>query len=234
VAELLRIEESGMNALVNKIIRDKITKEENKPFGNYADTNLETNNQEDTIVDTPEALLLNKDELNERALVRCLIEFGHLEWTPEQKVADYLLQQIEENDLDGLMENPTLQQVVQLYIEWYKAGKAPDEKTYLYLENRQVSELVIQLMSNDTEISPNWKEKYEAHIPTRAELFREEVISCLNYLKLRKIKRMIIENQQELMNSTDPDDQMVILRTHSHLKAVEIELTKDLGTVIYR
>jgi DNA primase len=45
---------------------------------------------------------------------------------------------------------------------------------------------------------------------------------------------MIIENQQELMNSTDPDDQMVILRTHSHLKAVEIELTKDLGTVIYR
>ncbi len=31
-------------------------------------------------------------------------------------------------------------------------------------------------MDINTEISPNWKEHYEGHIPTREELFKEEVI----------------------------------------------------------
>ena len=89
-------------------------------------------------------------------------------------------------------------------------------------------------MSNDAEISPKWKEKYEGHIPTRAELFKEEIISCLNYLKLRKIKKMMLENQLELQHSTNLEEQMLILQTHQHLKQMEIQLTQKLGTVIYK
>jgi DNA primase len=233
VSELLKIEETGMNALVNKIIRDKISKEENK----FTPGPSETNDQQqgdDSLPDSPEELLLNKDELNERALVRCLIEFGQNEWENETTVAAYLLKEIEENELDVMMENQTLLQVLLQYREWYQEGKAPNEKSFLYLENRTLSELVIQLMSNDAEISPKWKEKYEGHIPTRAELFKEEIISCLNYLKLRKIKKMMLENQLELQHSTNPEEQMLILQTHQHLKQMEIQLTQKLGTVIYK
>lgn len=233
VSELLKIEENGMNALVNKIIRDKISKEENK-FIPTTTENIADSDGTEAPAEVPEDILFNKDELNERALVRCLIEFGQNEWETDTKVADYLLKEIEENEIDTLMENKTLQQVIQLYIQWYKEEKAPNEKSYLYLEDRSLSELVIQLMSNDTEISPKWKEKYEGHIPTRAELFREEIVSCLNYLKLRKIKRMMIENQIELQHSTDPQEQMLILQTHQHLKQMEIQITQRLGTVIYK
>lgn len=233
VSELLKIEETGMNALVNKIIRDKISKEENK----FTPAPSENNDQQqgnESLPDSPEELLLNKDELNERALVRCLIEFGQNEWENETNVAAYLLKEIEENELDVMMENQTLLQVLQQYREWYQEGKAPNEKSFLYLENRTLSELVIQLMSNDAEISPKWKEKYEGHIPTRAELFKEEIISCLNYLKLRKIKKMMLENQLELQHSSNPEEQMLILQTHQHLKQMEIHLTQRLGTVIYK
>jgi DNA primase len=233
VSELLKIEETGMNALVNKIIRDKISKEENK----FTPAPSEKNDQQqgnESLPDSPEELLLNKDELNERALVRCLIEFGQNEWENETNVAAYLLKEIEENELDVMMENQTLLQVLQQYREWQQEGKAPNEKSFLYLENRTLSELVIQLMSNDAEISPKWKEKYEGHIPTRAELFKEEIISCLNYLKLRKIKKMMLENQLELQHSSNPEEQMLILQTHQHLKQMEIQLTQRLGTVIYK
>ena len=233
VSELLKIEETGMNALVNKIIRDKISKEENK-FTPAPSENNEQQQGNESLPDSPEELLLNKDELNERALVRCLIEFGQNEWGNETNVAAYLLKEIEENELDVMMENQTLLQVLQQYREWYQEGKAPNEKSFLYLENRTLSELVIQLMSNDAEISPKWKEKYEGHIPTRAELFKEEIISCLNYLKLRKIKKMMLENQLELQHSSNPEEQMLILQTHQHLKQMEIQLTQKLGTVIYK
>ncbi len=233
VSELLKIEETGMNALVNKIIRDKISKEENK-FTPAPSENNEQQQGNESLPDSPEELLLNKDEHNERALVRCLIEFGQNEWENETTVAAYLLKEIEENELDVMMENQTLLEVLLQYREWYQEGKAPNEKSFLYLENRTLSELVIQLMSNDAEISPKWKEKYEGHIPTRAELFREEIISCLNYLKLRKIKKMMLENQLELQHSTNPEEQMLILQTHQHLKQMEIQLTQKLGTVIYK
>jgi DNA primase len=94
--------------------------------------------------------------------------------------------------------------------------------------------VIINLMDTNTEISPNWKNHYEGHIPTREDLFKEEVFSTLNYLKLRKIKRLIVENQQDLEKATDPEEQMIYMQTHQHLKEMEIEITKKVGTVIYK
>ena len=41
-------------------------------------------------------------------------------------------------------------------------------------------------------------------------------------------------NQRDLEKSTIPEEQMVLVQTHQHLKQLEIELTKQLGTVIFR
>ncbi|MES2890723.1 MAG: hypothetical protein V4725_01890, partial [Bacteroidota bacterium] len=65
-------------------------------------------------------------------------------------------------------------------------------------------------------------------------LYKEEVFSTLNYLKLRKIKRMMDENQRDLEKATSSEEQLVLLQTHQHLKQVEIDLTKKLGTVIFK
>ena len=94
--------------------------------------------------------------------------------------------------------------------------------------------MVIKIMETDTDISPNWKDHYEGHIATREDLYREEVFSTLNYLQLRKIKRLIAENQSELERSADPEEQLFLMQTHQHLKQLEIELTRLLGTVIYK
>ncbi|HNP54563.1 MAG TPA: hypothetical protein PKK69_08090, partial [Ferruginibacter sp.] len=61
-----------------------------------------------------------------------------------------------------------------------------------------------------------------------------EVISTLTYLKLRKIKKMIAENQAELERSTDSEEQLVLLQTHQLLKQMEMELTQTIGTVILK
>ena len=41
-------------------------------------------------------------------------------------------------------------------------------------------------------------------------------------------------NQRDLEKATSPEEQMILVQTHQHLKQIEIELTKQLGTVIYR
>lgn len=229
-SQLLKIEESGLHALVNKFIREKIGKEENRneraAFEQASTPVSETDNEV--------MALFNRDEMNERAMVRSLLEFGLKEWDEQQKVVDHVFKEIEANQLEEMIDNKDLVKILNTYKAWYDNGIEPDPKNFLYHDDLAMSALVVSLMDFNYEISPNWKEHFEGHIPTREELYKEEVFSTLNYLKLRKIKRLIAENQLELEKAVDPDEQMVMVEMHQHLKSLEIELTKHLGTVIFR
>ena len=118
-----------------------------------------------------------------------------------------------------------------IYKKWYDEDRKPTGQSFVYYEDKELSDLVINLMQSDTELSNNWKTRYEGHIPTRGELFKEEVFSSLNYLKLRKLKKMINENQLEMQQAATAEEQMSYVVTHQILKNLEIELTRQLGTV---
>jgi DNA primase len=62
----------------------------------------------------------------------------------------------------------------------------------------------------------------------------EVIMSAIHYLKLRKIKRMLLENQQDMEKSQSTEDFGVLLQTHEHLKQMEIALSKQSGSVIIR
>ena len=123
---------------------------------------------------------------------------------------------------------------MRAYKTYYDEGLEPTAKMFLYNEDTQMSALVVGLMDEPHELSPNWKEVFEGKINTRDDLYREEVFSTLNYLKLRKIKRMIEENQRDLEKFHTPEEQLMLLQVHQHLKQMEIELTRQMGTVIFR
>ena len=237
-SEILKIEESGLHALVNKFIREKVTKEETRVNRDQrfaeASNPIATGTEQYNETDADVTALFNKDEIHEQAMIRSLLEFGLKQWNEEQKVAEYIFKEIEENQLEELIDNKELIRVMQTYKAWYDAGIEPTAKNFLYHEDQQMSSLVVSIMDFNYEISPNWKEHFEGHIATRDELFAEEVFSTLNYLKLRKIKRLMDENQRDLEKSTVAEDQMILVQTHQHLKQMEIELTRQMGTVIFR
>ena len=235
VSEMLKIEEAGLNDLVNKFIREKIQKEDNREQTNSILKN------EDNALSHPQSdqenkldSLFNKDEFQERAIVRSLLEFGLKKWNEEITVAEYIFEQMDENDLVAMIENPVLIQIIDSYRNLFNQGESPTKNNFLYFEDEMVSRLVISLMDTQTEISARWKEHLEGEILTREDLFKEEVISTLSYFKLRKIKKLIDENQKELEKSTDEGDQFLYLKTHVELKMEEQLITKRLGTVIFK
>ena len=230
VSEILKIEETGFNALVNKFIRNKVSKEQQKNFtpqsNDFPENQIEVENETDS--------LFNKDEMHERAMVRSLIDFGLKEWDDAKTVAEFMFAEIDENDLDGLIDNKELVNLINTYRTWYKEGIEPTIKTFLYHENNELNALVLKVMETEQEISPNWKEFYDGPLPNREDLYMEEVKSTLTYLKLRKVKRLILENQTELEKINDVQEQIIMMQTHQHLKQMEMELTRQLGTVIYK
>ena len=240
-SEILKIEESGLHALVNKFIREKINKEETRVSREQRFAEEPTDNVQSSEIENDVTALFNKDEIHEQAMIRSLLEFGLKTWphpagenNEEVRVADYIFKEIEENQLEELIDNKELVRILQTYKAWFNAGIEPTAKNFLYHEDQRMSSLVVSIMDFNYEISPKWKEHFEGHIATRDDLFAEEVFSTLNYLKLRKIKRLMDENQRDLERSTVAEDQMILVQTHQHLKQMEIELTKQLGTVIFR
>lgn len=232
-AEILKIEEAGLHALVNKFVREKVNKEENRASRESVNQ-ANTEGNQNFEVDEEVVSLLYKDEPHERAMVRSLLEFGLKSWNDEQRVADHVFSEIAENQLEELIDNKNLITLIKTYKAWYDEGLEPTAKNFTYHEDNIIRQLAMQVMDYDYEISQNWKDVYEGKIDTREDLYKEEVFSTVNYLKLRKIKRLMDENQRDLEKTKDPEEQLVLLQIHQHLKQMEIELAKNIGTVIFK
>ncbi|RYY30719.1 MAG: DNA primase [Chitinophagaceae bacterium] len=229
-AAILKIEETGLTALVNKFIRDKITKQENRQNAEdarmaEADAAMQSDPEQDTLT------LLNRDEMQERAMIRCLLEYGLMPWDEEHTVADYIL---EESVDQSSIDNPELVRIMEIYKTWYEEGLAPGPKNFLYHEDRSLSTLVLSIMDFPYELSHNWVDQFETKVKTTEEIYRDEVLSTVNYLRLRKVKKMIEDNQKDLEKPHTPEEQMVLIQTHQHLKMLEKEMLQRTGTVILK
>jgi DNA primase len=240
-AEILRIGEEGLHSLVNKFIRGRIEKQESRAAaqndaaqaagqsivggpGEAADTSLPP--------DDESISLLFRHEQNERGMIRSLLDFGLKAWDEQTSVADYILAECVE--LYELIDNKRLLKILDLYRSWYEKGLEPTTKSFLYHEDQELSTLAVSIMDLHLEISPNWKDHFEGKIATPEELYREDVLSTMSWLKLRKIKRLMEENQQDLAKPHEGEELMVLLQTHRHLKELERELLRNVGTVIVK
>jgi DNA primase len=225
-AELLKIDEAGLHNLVNKLIRERIVKDEKKTSEPYTTAPDPSTGADESVS------LFNKDEQHERALVRCLLDFGHLPWTEEEKVAQYIFNELKELEINFQKE---LSDIVGLYFQWLESGLDPGIKNFLYHEDTGISTTAVGLQDFKHEVSQRWKEEpHEVHIPTREDLYMEEIESVILYLKLRKVKWLIENNQKDLEKPNTPEELIVYLQTHQELKQIEMELTKALGTVIIK
>lgn len=224
ISQTLNIEEEGLNDLVNKLLREKVNKVL-PPVGEKL-----FSGEPSAVPEVEEEIAISESDKFEFAVLRALIEFGLKEWEGET-VANHIFKEIEDNELEFGNENNL--KVYNLYREWYLNGRKPDASGFLYYDDREISSHVVQILDLQVEISPNWKDHYDGKIFTRDDLYKEEVRYALIYLKLRKVKSLIRVNQQE-MQKADMEEQIIILKTHQLLKVLEIELTAELGGVIFK
>jgi DNA primase len=230
-SSILKVDEQGLTALVKKFTIEKLGKDEKKFQRNTEEKEPEqqTSEKEDQSLD-----LLFKDEMNEQEVVRTLIEFGNQPWEETNSVADYIFLEIEKDGLEDLFDNKLLVEIINEYKSILERGTRPDEKFFLYHPDQKIGQMAVSLLTEKHQISPNWAKFYQGKILDRSDLYREEVRSSMTYLKLKKVKRLIVENQYDLEKEQSQDDILILLHTHKHLKELEMQLMKDIGTVIFK
>ncbi len=229
-AGLLRIDESGLTNLVNKYKRDKLTKDEKRlPFeavNQQSFANL--GQQPEDVLDDTQRLLI-QDEAHERNILRVLLEYGLRSWDETRSMADYIFEELEQYQFDSSL----LEQLYETYKAHYYQGLEPSAKTLLYHENEAVRNLVVSITVFPFELSQKWDEVMESMDIVNRDTSRQDVLMSVSYYKLRKIKKMLEENQRD-MEQAGFEDFKPLLEVHKHLKNLEKEMTKQLGTVIIK
>lgn len=227
-ASLLRIDETGLTQLVNKFKRDKIVKEEKKMSYDEAAILMPSFPQGQEQEQDAD-LFTDKDLVHEKNLVKLIIDYGN-ELTKENKlVATWIFEEIESFPL----ENEDMIYLIEAYKKWFYDGKLPNAKTLQYHEDERVQKWVVSLFEPDHELSSRWNEKLGKPEREQEKDIINEIEIGLMYFKLRKVKKMISQNQSDL-ESAPEKEQIQLLQIHKHLKEVERELTQGIGTVIMK
>ena len=264
-SQLLKIDEGGMHALVNKFIRNRIsTQEKALPPDNYRDE--EAKNHEEnakkaagTYYDDATFNLLFKDDLQEKEFARVLLEFGNKNWE-EGLIAEFMFEEILD---ESLFDNADVIRLVKEYKLAIEAdGKNVSKNQFVYHADSSVSAFAVSLLNFPYEESDRWRRDFSQSTGYQKKLFEQsyddflrsvtvgnetelmkflkmdedktfhEVESAVNYFKLRKIKRMMLENQLDLEKPHTPEEYQHLNQTHEHLKQMEREITASMGTVI--
>ena len=262
-SEILKIDEGGLHALVNKFIRDRISTQERRlPFEEAKLHEENAKQAEESNYDDATFNLLFKDELQEREVARILLEYGIKKWDDGKLVAEHILEEMVD---ESLIDNTDVVRLIAAFKELLLQDPSTINKNYfIYHPDTKLSTLAVSLLNFPYEESDHWRrefsqatgyqkklfeQSYEDFIKTIApdneeKLMRylkmdedktnEGVDSAVNYLKLRKIKRMLLENQLDLEKQHTPEEFSMLHQTHEHLKQMEMELTKKMGAVIIR
>jgi DNA primase len=229
-AGILRIDENGLTTLVNKYKRERLAKEEKQlPFESNRQQAFEsTGQQPENIPDETQQLFL-QDEAHERNVLRVLLEYGLRSWDETRAVAEYIFEELEQFHIETL----DLEKLYETYKSQYYQGLEPNPKKLLYHDDETIRQLVTGITLPPYELSQKWDEVMEGMNILNRDTMHQDVLMSVNYFKLRKIKKMFEENQRD-METAGFDDFKRLLEVHKHLKAIETELTKKIGTVILK
>ncbi len=234
--------------------------EKKLPFDEAKTIEENTKKAEENNFDDYTFNLLFKDELQEKEIARVLLEHGHKVKGGDQRVAEYILSEIPEEDL---IDNEAVLKLIHTYRQYISAHQPIDKNFFVYNQDVKLSTLAVSLLHFPYEQSEHWKKELSQSTGYQKALFQQdyksfldsikpgneeqlmsflkmqedktldEVESAINYLKLRKIKRMLLQNQADLEKG-DVSQQSTLFQTHLHLKQMEMELSKKIGSVVIR
>lgn len=192
--------------------------------------------------------LLHKDDLQEKGLIKILLEHGAEDWDGQICIAEHIFN---EGIIEEMIDNGTVLKILQVYKEKLATHELPSDKDFIFSQDNEVSTLVVSILNTPYELSQRWQEektmfgsleqgfrKYMGieyhHKPLVGETkgVKENISSTLHYLKLKKIKRLLEANQVDLEANNTYQKFLEVIDPHMHIKDMEREITKITGSVI--
>lgn len=177
------------------------------------------------------------DEFQEQDIVRILIEAGAVIMDKDEQmtVAEFILGNIKEllNDFD----NDYYAKIVEEAFIKFNEGEILSPQYFMNHPDEKVRDIAFGLLTSPFDYSHNWDEKLEMPLQSQKkpeDNFPEDTVSSVNRFKLRKVLKIMKENQEKLKTTKDSTEIIKILKVQQKLTEMKIELAAFFGSVIIK
>lgn len=171
-------------------------------------------------------------QLQEREMLRLLVNYGFELVSDDLHVCHYLLQ--ETNELE--FETPVYQKILEIYKEALANNHLPQPEYFLKHDDSEVKKEVINLITRKYELSTLWESRFQIFTHNEADDLAKTVYDSILHLKKKVIKKMmeeakvkIKEAEEEKMDENIMNERISI---YMELKQYQVEIDKQLGIVI--
>jgi DNA primase len=231
-AELLKIDEQGLITLVNKKIREKyvkdkqLEKQDAEQLEHEANPEQEHNQQEATS-------LLQKDYVQEKSLIKILLEYGNLPFDEKISVAQYIQIKV---GADVEFINSKWHKIFYAYYSYLNTfGQSPSFEYFSQNEDKALQNDSIEATYLPYDISENWQAMHNIHVPDFASRYLEETENTIIYFLLRKLKNIIESYLADLSNPNLPEDEIKIyMESIKQVQDIERELVSKMKVFFYK
>ena len=167
---------------------------------------------------------------HEEECIRLLVCFGMNEIEKDITLTDYVLHEL--RGLDFL--TPLYHRFLSICREAHQKQSPMNTQDYLALNDEEIRQETINLVTEKHQLSHNWKEMHQIIIPTDEHKLSE--LAFTNILRLKKVYNEIQmkEVKQKLSDTNDSAEQDQLLMLWMQLKNREKLIANELGIVIGR
>lgn len=232
-SSLLQMEEQILIAELNKI---RLTKSKRDAAPNPQSTNFPP---PEYYVDGPPPDLfddnrqtIQEDLPQEKEMIRVLLSYGHHLVNWDSITDTYIGPYIVMNLNDVTFTDPTLNKILNHYIQEVEKGTLPLEKDFLQHTDREISSMAISLLTSPYNLSENWYNMHNITVKDESINLKSTVMGAIFHLKKKKVLALMAEKQKEMQHEKDEDNLMILMKDYMDLKEIEKYISNYIGTVI--
>jgi DNA primase len=227
-ANLLDIDEEIIQAELNKIYlkgqKDQYFKDQRQIEETFVEDLIPTKEEP-----TSHSLLI---ELQEREMLRLLVNYGFERVSDELNVCQYLLQETEELTF----QTPVYEKILGIYRKALSEDILPQPEYFLQHHDTDVKKEVINMIAKKYELSTLWESRYQIFTHHEADDLAKTVYDSILHLKKKVIKKMLEEAKGKIKEAElEKAHENVIterLGVYMELKKFQVEIDRQLGIVI--
>jgi len=160
-----------------------------------------------------------------------LVEHGDKEMTDEQSVAEYIIFEL----VDIEFKNEVFGKFIRMYMDAYQ-NDIPFEnlRSISSIEDREVRECMIEMLSTPHEISKNWFDRHEIVIKDVSKTFKNDVVSVMRrfrYYKLMEVLKILDEKIKTAEQSGRFEEMIAAIMKKMELLDERKILAREIQTV---
>lgn len=143
-------------------------------------------------------------------------------------VASFIIDDLKNDDI--LFKNEVHRAIFDIYDKALDEGILPKENFFVSHQDPRIAELAANLLSSPYKLD-NW-EKHEIKVKKEEDVLSKVVITSILRFKDMVIDEKRNELTQQIMETTNVDDQMILLVKKKKIDELRIKINKELGIVI--